>query len=459
MSEEKQFIYFFSFTGQPSPDNPRPFRCVDCKTSFRIFGHLSKHLRSKIHINKLESIGKLPVGLYSLMERNRIQLNDLDTKDCESSLDCLRKLAQRLQANGDLPVTSNLNAEIYSTTTSQSFCSSAYCESSNEDSNLSCGKSIDDKSGLNSHPSNYLNENSSSNPPLSMQKIQFTNDLYNKMIKTTLSNQLASSSMVANSPAIPIFNTVLPIDPKIKQVNLIPNYLIDSFGIFRSQFPPQQQFYDQNSCKHPHHLYAPNRQNIDPLPHGHPIPLPKENDNKPNSPEINIEDSNESTRSSLKLEDDKKTTDSKEDNLNQNDKVPKRLSPVLSISPNLSKTTANRSASPNFASIQLNSNTCSICNQVFKSVKFLQVHLYSEHQNKSPAAETNKSKDKSPTKNEKVKSNEFECKICGEISDSLDQLRAHFLIHSTPRPFICSICDAGFSTRDLLSSHSKTHKS
>ena len=76
--------------GAPSTDNPRPFKCGDCMIAFRIHGHLAKHLRSKMHIMKLECIGKLPIGMYAEMERLGTNLNEIDTTDCENSLESLQ---------------------------------------------------------------------------------------------------------------------------------------------------------------------------------------------------------------------------------------------------------------------------------------------------------------------------------------------------------------------------------
>jgi uncharacterized Zn-finger protein len=82
--------------GTPTTDNPRPFKCADCKIAFRIHGHLAKHLRSKLHIMKLECLGKLPFGMYAEMERSGVNLNEIDTTDCENSLQSLQLMAQRL---------------------------------------------------------------------------------------------------------------------------------------------------------------------------------------------------------------------------------------------------------------------------------------------------------------------------------------------------------------------------
>ncbi|EEB18255.1 immunodeficiency virus type I enhancer binding protein, putative [Pediculus humanus corporis] len=82
--------------GTATTSNPRPFNCDDCKIAFRIHGHLAKHLRSKMHIMKLECIGKLPFGTYAEMERSGVNLNEIDTTDCENSLESLQVLAQKL---------------------------------------------------------------------------------------------------------------------------------------------------------------------------------------------------------------------------------------------------------------------------------------------------------------------------------------------------------------------------
>ena len=82
--------------GAPTEDNPRPFKCTDCKLGFRIHGHLAKHLRSKLHIMKLECLSKLPFGMYAEMERSGINLNEIDTTDCENSLVSLQALSRKI---------------------------------------------------------------------------------------------------------------------------------------------------------------------------------------------------------------------------------------------------------------------------------------------------------------------------------------------------------------------------
>ena len=84
--------------GAPSAENPRPFECRDCLIRFQIHGHLAKHLRSKIHIMKLEDTGKLPIGMYAEVERlgKPWHLAPIETTDCESALKGLQDMAEVL---------------------------------------------------------------------------------------------------------------------------------------------------------------------------------------------------------------------------------------------------------------------------------------------------------------------------------------------------------------------------
>ena len=43
-----------------------------------------------MHIMKLECLGKLPIGMYAEMERLGTNLNEIDTTDCENSLESLQ---------------------------------------------------------------------------------------------------------------------------------------------------------------------------------------------------------------------------------------------------------------------------------------------------------------------------------------------------------------------------------
>lgn len=80
-------------------NNPRPFKCSDCNIAFRGHGFLAKHLRSKTHIQNLENLQKIPNGTYALMEKAQINLTDIDTTDCDSSLESLKTLATKLKVD------------------------------------------------------------------------------------------------------------------------------------------------------------------------------------------------------------------------------------------------------------------------------------------------------------------------------------------------------------------------
>lgn len=82
--------------------NPRPFTCSDCNIAFRIHGHLAKHLRSKTHIQNLENLQKLPSGTYAMLEKAQINLSDIDTSDCDNSLESLKILAKKLNVDQNL---------------------------------------------------------------------------------------------------------------------------------------------------------------------------------------------------------------------------------------------------------------------------------------------------------------------------------------------------------------------
>ncbi|XP_052873840.1 uncharacterized protein LOC128279161 [Anopheles cruzii] len=83
--------------GVATDTNPRPFYCRDCDVGFRIHGHLAKHLRSKLHILKLECLGKIPFGTYTKIEESGMNLNEIDTSDCENSLSSFQRLAIQLK--------------------------------------------------------------------------------------------------------------------------------------------------------------------------------------------------------------------------------------------------------------------------------------------------------------------------------------------------------------------------
>lgn len=84
--------------------NPRPFECVDCHKAFRNHGFLTKHFLSKMHVQTLECLEKLPVGTYALIADAGISVNklkDIDTTDYDSSLASFKKLAEKLKSESN----------------------------------------------------------------------------------------------------------------------------------------------------------------------------------------------------------------------------------------------------------------------------------------------------------------------------------------------------------------------
>ncbi|UMM40454.1 hypothetical protein L5515_017078 [Caenorhabditis briggsae] len=92
-----------SVLGGPSTSNPRSFMCYDCDIGFRKHGILAKHLRSKTHVMKLESLQKLPADTMSLITRkdNGACLNEVDTTDCERARMSLLAIVTRLRTDLD----------------------------------------------------------------------------------------------------------------------------------------------------------------------------------------------------------------------------------------------------------------------------------------------------------------------------------------------------------------------
>jgi len=140
------------------------------------------------------------------------------------------------------------------------------------------------------------------------------------------------------------------------------------------------------------------------------------------------------------------------------------------------------------------SNTCHLCGRLFKSAKFLQVHLYCDHQQQSPAPspvatptpnnvseqpqlqhphlfahsqsliETQQRMDTIAPKSLNYPvisevSPSYDCEICHKQFSDISSLQQHLLSHSAPRPYVCDTCDAGFTSASLLAQHIPTHHS
>ena len=54
---------------------------------------------------------------------------------------------------------------------------------------------------------------------------------------------------------------------------------------------------------------------------------------------------------------------------------------------------------------------------------------------------------------------EFQCHYCAKLFKSEEALVAHEMMHSGEKPFTCSICDAGFTSKAYMRKHmGGTHK-
>ncbi|MFH4979733.1 hypothetical protein AB6A40_006442 [Gnathostoma spinigerum] len=84
--------------------NPRSFVCSDCNIGFRKHGILAKHLRSKTHVQKLESLGKLPDDALFIITRkeNGACLNEVDTTDCDRARTSLLAIISALRDTNSL---------------------------------------------------------------------------------------------------------------------------------------------------------------------------------------------------------------------------------------------------------------------------------------------------------------------------------------------------------------------
>lgn len=96
---QKHTCFEKKIVSKPNNKNPRPFKCSDCNIAFRGHGFLAKHLRSKTHIQNLENLQKIPSGTYVMIEKAQINLTDIDTTDCDSSLASLKILAKKLNVD------------------------------------------------------------------------------------------------------------------------------------------------------------------------------------------------------------------------------------------------------------------------------------------------------------------------------------------------------------------------
>ena len=99
---------FSSHFSKVELDNPHPFywekklknpitknHCFDCEISFRSQWRLEKHLQSEVHISSMERCGVLPKGSLDEIERQGIDLYELNSSDYVTLLQTLQQLPTR----------------------------------------------------------------------------------------------------------------------------------------------------------------------------------------------------------------------------------------------------------------------------------------------------------------------------------------------------------------------------
>ena len=86
---------FSSHFSKVELDNPHPFYCFDCEIIFRSQWRLEKHLQSEDHISSMEECGVLPKGSLDEIERQGINLYELNSSDYVTLLQTLQQLPTR----------------------------------------------------------------------------------------------------------------------------------------------------------------------------------------------------------------------------------------------------------------------------------------------------------------------------------------------------------------------------
>ena len=178
--------------GVATVSNPRPFNCKDCVIAFRIHGHLAKHLRSKMHVLKLECLGKLPFGTYTEIERSGINLTEIDTTDCENSLQSLRMLAQKLNVKDPtnvLPTAGGSgiglnNDHILQSGGETDSCDDNFNENENEEED---GIDYDEDDNNSNNSTNYSGDNNK-------RKVDETQPFGGKRLKTPTPQPIAATT-------------------------------------------------------------------------------------------------------------------------------------------------------------------------------------------------------------------------------------------------------------------------
>ncbi|GAB1603980.1 zinc finger protein 836-like, partial [Argonauta hians] len=106
--------------------------------------------------------------------------------------------------------------------------------------------------------------------------------------------------------------------------------------------------------------------------------------------------------------------------------------------------------------------TCDICNDSYQTQVDLDEHKLKHINNNSGKPHENEtsiesSSNDSSSKRRPSGENDFECIICGETFDLIDQLVEHKKTHTVQKMYSCDVCEKSFLLRCALLSHKRSH--
>ncbi|XP_072049771.1 uncharacterized protein [Amphiura filiformis] len=105
---------------------------------------------------------------------------------------------------------------------------------------------------------------------------------------------------------------------------------------------------------------------------------------------------------------------------------------------------------------------CNFCERAFKQAAYLQNHKHTMHSGKAPyvclvCLERFTRRDDFNQHGQNHADTVFKCQICSASFSQMELLHNHDVIHSSSKPFNCTICGARFVNPTSLSKHFKTH--
>lgn len=408
--------------GTPSSDNPRPFKCSDCKVAFRIHGHLAKHLRSKLHIMKLECLNKLPFGMYAEMERTGLEKNlaQIDTSNCENSLLSVQSLSIRMSALPDSSL--DLSSIKYPDLEAMGLPSDGEdVGDEDEDEGLpdeevmqlaqqrqqlqSPSKRIRGNEDVLLSPPRPTLTGLMSAPRSPVQELQHLQHQHQQLLlmqQQQQQQQHHQQVMNGRERSISFSGHHSPSSSgghshhqqqqhqQLLQSQQLQHDLFQQQVMMHQQRQKQRAFESMDEQVQ-HHLPPHHQQNLQHQVNPYPMStmpgrrftvfsteasvIARQAGIVPHNNLSHLSSMSSSSSSSSGLGSQGNSASSSSQSLAS-------IASIASISSSPSTVTTSSSSSSSSASIATRSNTCSICQQVFKSTKFLQVHLYTDHPSK-----------------------------------------------------------------------------